>query len=203
MLQGYARVSSTEQETRLQRDALEAAGVSRLWEEKRSACGRRPVLVRLLYSVRRGDVVVVYKLDRLARSLTHLLALLSRLEALGVGLRSLTEPVDTTTPAGRMLVQLLGAFAEFERALIRERSMAGQDAAKARGVQFGRPRAMTALQEQDAVSRVLAGESMASVARAYGCHLSSVKRAVLRVRKPDSPAVRSVWRDCERSRRGG
>lgn len=203
MLQGYARVSSTEQETRLQRDALEAVGVSRLWEEKRSACGRRPVLVRLLYSVRRGDVVVVYKLDRLARSLTHLLALLSRLDALGVGLRSLTEPVDTTTPAGRMLVQLLGAFAEFERALIRERSMAGQDAAKARGVQFGRPRAMTALQEQDAVSRVLAGDSMASVARVYGCHLSSVKRAVLRVRKPDSPAVRSVWRDCERSRRGG
>lgn len=203
MLVGYARVSSTEQETRMQRDALQAAGVGQVWEEKRSACGRRPVLVRLLYSLRRGDVVVVYKLDRLARSLSHLLALLSRIEALGAGLRSLTEPVDTTTPAGRMLVQLLGAFAEFERALIRERSMAGQDAAKARGVQFGRPRAMTSLQEQEAVARVLAGETMAAVARDYGCHLSSVKRAVLRVRKPDSPAVRSVWRDCERSGRGG
>lgn len=189
MLVGYARVSSTEQETALQLDALRRAGVTRIYQEKRSAGARRPLLEAMLYTVRRGDVVVVYKTDRLARSLADLLRILGRIEAAGASFRSLTEPIETATPAGRMMLQILGAFAEFERGLIRERSIAGQLAAVRRGAVIGRPRSMTADEEARCVERWRQGESMASLARYYGCHLSSIKRAVLRVHRPDSPAV--------------
>lgn len=189
MLVGYARVSSVEQETALQLDALRRAGVGLVFQEKRSAGSRRPLLEAMLYTLRRGDTVVVYKTDRLARSLADLLRILARIEAAGAVFRSLTEPIETATPAGRMMLQILGAFAEFERGLIRERSMAGQVAAWRRGARFGRPRAMTDEQEAECVSRWEQGESMSDLARAYGCHLSSVKRAVLRVHRPDSPAV--------------
>jgi DNA invertase Pin-like site-specific DNA recombinase len=124
---GYARVSKAEgQELAPQLNALEAAGCRLVYEEKASG-GRwdRPELRRLLTRLRRGDVLVVWKLDRLSRSLKDLLLILERLETAGAGFRSLTEAIDTTAPAGRMMMQMLGAFAEYERAMVKERTQAG------------------------------------------------------------------------------
>src|SRR3954469_114701 len=135
MLLGYARVSKVEgQDASLQVAALRTAGCERLFQEAGSG-GRwdRPELHRLLDQLRPGDVVVVWKLDRLSRSLKELMLSLERIEQAGVGFRSLTEAVDTTGPAGRMMMQMLGAFAEFERAMIRERTRAGLAAARAQG----------------------------------------------------------------------
>jgi DNA invertase Pin-like site-specific DNA recombinase len=140
MLIGYARVSTHDQDTSTQVAMLRVAGVERLFDEQASGVRHRPALERLLYSLRRGDVVVVYKVDRFARSLADLLRVLARIEALGASFRSLTEPIDTSTPAGRLMLQLLGSFAEFERAVIWERTFVGRQAAAARGVRFGRPR---------------------------------------------------------------
>jgi DNA invertase Pin-like site-specific DNA recombinase len=127
MLIGYARVSrADEQDTALQKRTLKEAGVERIFEEKASG-GRwdRPQLQKMLEQLRRGDVVVVWKLDRLSRSLKDLLHVMERLDQAKAGFRSLTELVDTTTSAGRMLMQMVGRFAEFERSMIRERTRAG------------------------------------------------------------------------------
>ena len=135
MLLGYARVSKgEEQDTRMQETALRAAGVERLFTERASG-GRwdRPELHRLLDQLRPRDVVVVWKLDRLSRSLKDLLHLMERIAQASAGFRSLTEAIDTTTPAGRMLMQMVGSFAEFERAMIRVRTQAGLAAARVRG----------------------------------------------------------------------
>lgn len=137
---GYARVSTTEQDTSLQLAALRAAGVVAYWDEQQSGVKARPALEELLSFLQPGDVLVVYKVDRLARSLSDLLRIAERLQQAGAKLRSLTEPLETTTPVGRMLFQLLGAFAEFERNVIRERCAAGMAEAQKRGVKFGRKR---------------------------------------------------------------
>ena len=124
MLIGYARVSKgDDQSTAAQKRALKEAGCDRLFEEAASG-GRwdRPQLHRMLDHLRPNDIVVVWKLDRLSRSLKDLLHILEKLEAAGAGFRSLTESIDTTTPAGRMMMQMVGSFAEFERAMIRERT---------------------------------------------------------------------------------
>lgn len=193
MFVGYARVSSTEQETALQLDALRRAGVTRVFQEKRSAVSRRPELERLLYSLRAGDTLVVYKVDRLARSLSDLLRILDRVAASGAAFRSLTEPIETGTPVGRMMLHMLGAVAEFERSLIRERCMAGQDAAFLRGASIGRPRALSDAQQAECLSLWRTGEyTKTSLAGYFGVHLSSIKRVVLRVDKPESPAVRKT-----------
>ncbi len=142
MLIGYARVSTTEQNTVVQFDAFLKAGISNVYEEKRSAVKKRPVLDQVMRMLGPGDTLVVYKMDRLARSLIHLLSLLEVLRQRGAGFRSLTEPIETETPAGRLFMQMLGSFAEFERSLIRERCVAGQVAARARGQVWGRPRAL-------------------------------------------------------------
>ncbi len=191
MLVGYARVSSVEQETTLQRDALNAAGVTVIYQEKKSSLVRRPLLECVLYTLRAGDVLVVYKIDRLARSLPDLLRILERLKMVGASFRSLTEPIDTTSPVGLLILQMLGAVAQFERSLIRERAMAGQIAAYRRGVRIGRPRALT-LEQQDHVYHLwLTGDyTMTDLARSNGVHLSSIKRVILRHVKPQSPAVR-------------
>lgn len=139
MLVGYARVSTTEQTTAVQMTAFKRAGVGLVYEEKRSAVRVRPVLDGLLSELGKGDVLVVYKLDRLARSMTRFVRVFEHLKLRGVGFRSLTESVDTESPQGRMFLNLLGVFAEFERELIRERCMAGQIAARARGQTWGRP----------------------------------------------------------------
>lgn len=185
MLVGYARVSTTEQNTAAQLVAFKRAGIKRVIEEKRSAVTRRPALQDLLARLKPGDVLVVYKLDRLARSLRDCLNLLEELESNGVAFRSLTEPIDTTTPAGRMFAHMLGAFAEFERALIRERCAAGFAAAKARGQKLGRARSMPPDTEHRVVAMYSTGEyTLKSLADYFGVHESSVKRAVYRVAKP-------------------
>lgn len=189
MLVGYARVSSTEQETTLQLDALRRAGVEVIHQEKRSAGSRRPVLESLLDTLKPGDVLLVYKVDRLARSLADLLRILARIQAVGAAFKSLTEAIQTDTAIGELMMHMLGAVAQFERSLIRERSMAGQDAAYLRGAKIGRPRCMTLAQEAECVALVRAGESMLAMAQRYGCHLSSIKRVMLRVDSPQSSAV--------------
>ena len=131
MLIGYARVSTHDQETAAQVAALEAAGCERIFHEKASG-GRwdRPERHKLLDHLRSGDVLVVWKLDRLSRSLRDVLALMEQVQDAKAGFRSLTEAVDTTTPAGRMMMQMVGAFAEFERAMLRERTKAGLESAR-------------------------------------------------------------------------
>lgn len=171
MLIGYARVSTTDQDPRAQLDALAGAGCGMIFQERRSALRHRPELVRLLYCLRAGDEVAVWKTDRLARSLLDLLAVLARVERSGARFRSLTEPIDTGTPVGRMLVQLLGSFAEFERNVIRERCAAGRAAAAARGVHLGRPRSVDRLRLAEALA---AGCSQSEAARLVGCAPSSV-----------------------------
>lgn len=143
-LLGYARVSSREQETFLQVDALEAAGVKVIYKEKTSSVGKRPELQRLLAALSAGDVLVVYKMDRVARSLKDLLEILDRVRAAGASIKSLTEPLDTSGPIGEFIVQVLGAVAQLERSMIRERAVAGQVAARMRGVTWGgRPLVLT------------------------------------------------------------
>lgn len=189
---GYARVSTEEQDTTAQREALERAGVERIYTEQASG-GRwdRPELHRMLDQLREGDVVVVYKLDRLTRSLKDLLHLLERVEAAGAGFCSLTEAVDTTTASGRMMMQMLGAFAEFERAMIRERTRAGLASARKHGRVGGRPKKLTPEQEAQIVDNVTRGTwTTAEAARLFGVHPSTVSRLTARVRQASGSAPR-------------
>ena len=140
---GYARVSTNEQNTAAQILAFERAGVTEVVEERRSAIKDRPELDRLLAELRSGDVLVVYKLDRLARSVSQCVRVFEDLKDRGIGFRSLTESIETVTPHGRMFLHLLSAFAEFERELIRERCHAGQIAARAAGKTWGRVRVLS------------------------------------------------------------
>ena len=138
MIYGYARVSTLEQSTKVQLAAFSNQGIVKIFEEKRSAVKNRPVLDNLIANVLRpGDVLCVYKIDRLARSMSHFVRIFEQLRAKNVGFKSLTESIETETPQGRMFLQLLGIFAEFERELIRERCLAGQVAARARGQTWG------------------------------------------------------------------
>jgi DNA invertase Pin-like site-specific DNA recombinase len=149
-LTGYARVSTEEQSTSAQADALRAAGCAEIVEERASGGSRsRPLLARLLARLRTGDTLVVARIDRLARSLSHLLAVIEDLRARGVHFRSLDDPIDTSSPQGLFTLQVLGAAAEFERALIRERTLAGLAAARARGRIGGNP----ALRARDPAAR--------------------------------------------------
>lgn len=178
MLVGYARVSTTAQDTDMQLRALRKAGVRKVYQEKTSSVGTRPELQKLLGGLQRGDMVTVYKLDRVARSLKDLLSILERLEAIGAGFQSLTEPIDTATPAGRLMLQMLGAVAEFERSLIRERSIAGQVASIKGGMQFGRPKKLTPHQEQEAWSLYLLGHTQTAVARHFRVSLMVIRRII-------------------------
>ena len=138
-LVGYARVSTAEQNLDLQRTALAKAGCEEVYEDHASGTkAERPGLAEALGHVRRGDALVVWKLDRLGRSLAHLIDTVRKLEAKGVGFRSLTEGVDTMTPGGTLVFHIFGALAQFERDLIRERTSAGLKAAETRGRKGGR-----------------------------------------------------------------
>jgi DNA invertase Pin-like site-specific DNA recombinase len=140
MLVGYARVSTQDQKPELQLDALKAAGCEKVFVEKASGAQReRPELIAALDYVRDGDTLVVWKLDRLARSMKQLIETVEGLEEKGIGFRSLTEAIDTTTAGGKLVFHVFGALAEFERSIIRERTRAGLDAARARGRKGGRP----------------------------------------------------------------
>lgn len=180
MLIGYARVSTVEQHTALQLDALSKAGCETIYQEKQSAVKTRPELEKCLATLRSGDVLIVYKLDRLARSLKHLLFVLERLEAAGAGLRSITEPVDTSTPMGKLIIQVLGAVAEFERTLIRERSIAGQVAAIKRGVKVGsRPKKITEEQAEEIKKLYAEGNhTLASLGKLYRCSHTTIRRTI-------------------------
>jgi DNA invertase Pin-like site-specific DNA recombinase len=181
MLIGYARVSKgDEQSNKAQARALADAGCARVFEEKASG-GRwdRPELHRMLDQLREGDTVVVWKLDRLSRSLKDVLHLMDRIAAAGAGFRSLTEAIDTTTPAGRMMMQMVGSFAEFERAMIRERTSAGLAQARAEGRVGGRRRKLDPHKRREIAESVLSGrKSGAEMARLYDISEPTVSRIV-------------------------
>jgi DNA invertase Pin-like site-specific DNA recombinase len=186
VLIGYARVSRTEgQDLTPQIDALEAAGCRRIHEERASG-GRwdRPELTRLLERLAAGDVLVVWKLDRLSRSLKDLLLILERIGGAGAGFRSLTEAIDTTVPAGRMMMQMLGAFAEYEREMVKERTQAGLKAARAQGRHGGRRPKFTQAQRAEILSMLAVGRSAAEVARLFQAHRATISRSTQRHVKP-------------------
>ena len=155
---GYARVSTAEQGTALQIDALQKAGCERVFEDTVSgAKADRPGLTAALAYLRDGDVLVVWKLDRLGRSLPHLIEVISSLETRRVGFRSLTESIDTTTPGGRLIFHVFGSLSHFERDLIRERTKAGLTAAATRGRKGGRKPVVTAEKLQRAREHIANG----------------------------------------------
>ena len=179
MLIGYARVSKQQdQDTATQVQALRKAGAERIYQEHASG-GRwdRPELHKLLDQLRPGDVLVVRKLDRLSRSLKDLLQLLEQLNTREAGFMSITEHIDTTTPAGRMMLQMVGAFAEFEREMIRERTRAGLETARAQGRVGGRRPKLTQQQQAELVRGVQEERyTMAEAARLFQVHPATVSR---------------------------
>jgi len=182
MLIGYARVSTDDQDTAVQVAALKAAGCERIFREKASG-GRwdRPELHRLLDQLRKGDVLVVWKLDRLSRSLRDVLIIMERLAEAKAGFRSLTESIDTTTPAGRMMMQMVGSFAEFERAMLRERTKIGLEVARREGRIGGRRPKLTPQQQSEIRKMVSKGQKTAAdVARLFKVHPATVSRLLAR-----------------------
>lgn len=149
---GYARVSTKDQNLNLQLDALQQAGCEKIFKEKMSgASADRPELLKLLEHVREGDVIVIWKLDRLGRSLKHLVEIVNDLMSKQVGLLSLNDPINTTTPQGRLTFNIFASLAEFEREVIRERTKAGLAAARSRGRQGGRPKGLSEKARQKAM----------------------------------------------------
>ncbi len=189
---GYARVSKGEEQSNAaQRRALDGAGCRRVFEETASG-GRwdRPKLQEMIGQLREGDVVVVWKLDRLSRSLKDLLHIMERIQLAGAGFRSLTEAIDTTTAAGRMMMQMVGSFAEFERAMIRERTSAGLAQARAEGRIGGRRRKLGDKQRREIAESVVSGrKSGAEMARLYGVSEPTVSRIVAAYRQRTEAVV--------------
>jgi DNA invertase Pin-like site-specific DNA recombinase len=181
---GYARVSTEDQVTDAQTDVLKAAGCVEIFREHMSgAKASRPELAKALARVRRGDVLVVARLDRLARSLSHLLSVIAELDAKGAHFKSLADPIDTTTPQGRFALQVLGTVAELERALIQERTKDGLRAAKKRGRIGGNPKLRAG--DRDAIQRIVdakAANYFARVNRTAEHWLPVVKQM-----RPDHP----------------
>lgn len=186
MIIGYSRISKgDDQNAALQIAALRQAGVEKVFSEAASG-GRwdRPELHAMIGQLREGDIVVVWKLDRLSRSLKDLLVLIEQIDAAGAGFWSLTEAIDTTTPAGRMMMQMVGAFAEFERAMIRERTRAGLEAAREEGRIGGRRRKLRQDQRSDIAENVISGRKTgAQMARLYGVSQATVSRTVAEARQ--------------------
>jgi DNA invertase Pin-like site-specific DNA recombinase len=179
MLVGYMRVSSDSdrQSTALQRDALITAGVDtcHLFEDKASgARDDRPGLQNCLEFLKAGDTLVVWKLDRLGRSLPHLLAIIASLREAGVAFRSLTEGMDTTTPHGELLFHIFGALAQYERALTRERVQAGLTAARRRGRRGGRPTIIQGEKLEAVIAALEGGATKAAVCRTFGIARSTL-----------------------------
>src|SRR5215813_3327779 len=175
---GYARVSTNGQDLAAQEAELLAAGCAKVFKEKVSGAKTdRAELAKLLGRIEGGDVLVVTRLDRLARSTRDLLNVIAALTECGAGFKSLKNTwADTTSPHGRLMLTVLGGLAEFERELIRARTGEGRKRAKERGVKFGRPRKMTPHQRQEALQRLAAGETMADVARTYAVDATTIGR---------------------------
>lgn len=162
---GYARVSTAEQDTALQTDALGRAGCERMFTDTMSgATSERPGLSSALKFLRENDVLVVWRLDRLGRSLPHLIEVVAALDARGIGFRSLTEAIDTTTSGGRLIFHVFGALGQFERDLIQERTKAGLSAAAARGRKGGRKPVVTSDKLQKARTLLAQGLNVREVA---------------------------------------
>jgi DNA invertase Pin-like site-specific DNA recombinase len=181
MRYGYARVSSGTQDYTAQVETLKAAGCSRIYSEKASGKSRegRPEFAKLMKALLPGDVVVVCKLDRLARSSRDLHNILGDLAAQGAGFISLGEAWgDTTTDVGRLIIAIMSGISEFERGLIRSRCEAGIARAKRKGTKFGRPSALDAGQRRKIAERYSAGETMAALAREYDCGEATIWRAL-------------------------
>ena len=177
---GYARVSTDEQNLDLQRQALTAAGCDTIYEDRgiSGAAVNRPGLDQALRTVQAGDVLTVWKLDRLGRSLPHLIQVIDGLGKAGAGFVSLSENIDTTTAGGRLYFHLMGALAEFERSLIGERTRAGMQAARQRGKHVGRPAGLTEQQIRHARDLRAMGRQVAEIADLFGVHRSTVSRAL-------------------------
>ncbi|BAE46325.1 recombinase family protein [Rhodococcus erythropolis] len=174
---GYARVSTTDQNPELQLDALNAAGCFRVWTDKASGAKTdRPQLAAVMDALRPGDTLIVWRIDRLGRSLSHLIDTVESLEKRGVAFRSLNDPIDTTTSSGKLIFQIFGALSEFERNLVRERTMAGLTAARDRGRIGGRPSSLTAAKKRQANKMRGDGVSMREIAEVLGVARSTLYR---------------------------
>lgn len=181
MIYGYARVSTVEQDTRMQIDALRNAGAKVIYSEKTSSVGQRPELQKLLVQIGKGDKLYVYKVDRVARSLKDLMLILEVLEHKEAKFQSLTEPIQTGSYLGKFMMQILGAVAELERNLIRERSIAGQVAAYRRGVKIGGRAKLLPddVHEEMKKAREQHGLTWAELGRRYGVSNTTARRYVL------------------------
>jgi DNA invertase Pin-like site-specific DNA recombinase len=178
---GYARVSTGEQTLDLQLDALTKADCGKIYQETASgAKADRPVLEEVLSYVRKGDTLVVWRLDRLGRSLKHLIEVVAALAARGIGFKSLTEQIDTTTPGGKLIFHVFGALAEFERDLIRERTNAGLAAARARGRLGGRPKKLAEPKQRELARTLYQGgqTDIATICRTLGISRATLYRAL-------------------------
>ena len=182
---GYARVSTSDQVVDLQVDALRAAGCDEIITETGSgyAVGARPLRDQLLAGLREGDTLVIWRLDRLGRSMAEVLQIVDDLNGRGVNLVSLTDGVDATTPTGRLLLGVLVAAAEYERNLISERTIAGLRAAKRRGARLGRPRALTPRGLDAVLLMTQSGCTREEIADALGVGTSTVDRARRKLRE--------------------
>ena len=181
MIFGYSRVSKgDDQSARLEINAFKEVGVEKIF--RKTASGGRwdhPVLHEMLSQVRENDIVIVWKLDRLSRSLKDLLVIMEKIDHAGSGFKSLTEAIDTTTPAGRMMMQMVGSFAEFEREMIRERTKAGLDAARAEVRIGGRRPKLRKDQRKDIAEKVISGrKSGADMDRLYNVSEATISRIV-------------------------
>jgi len=175
---GYARVSTADQNLAAQLEALKEAGCIKIFREKASGAKRqRPELSRLLDQLREGDTVIVWRLDRLARSTRDLLEIVETLQENGARFQSLSEPwADTTSHAGKMIMTVFAGIAEFERDLIRERTGVGRAEAKKRGVRFGRPKKLNPDQRSLALRLLAEGKSIRETASAFNVHVSTIYR---------------------------
>jgi DNA invertase Pin-like site-specific DNA recombinase len=178
MIFGYARVSTDDQVYNLQLNALKDAGVERIFTEAASGSRwNRPELHRMIDQLRENDVVIVWKLDRLSRSLKDLLHLIEDINQKKAGFRSLTENIDTTTPPGRLMMQMIGSFAEFERSMIKERTLAGLNAARLEGRIGGRRSSLSLQQQQTIIQMVTSGQQTAAqTAKLFKVHPATISR---------------------------
>jgi DNA invertase Pin-like site-specific DNA recombinase len=179
MLIGYARASTQEQTLNLQKDALQQSGCTKIFTDTASgAKAERRGLEEALNYVRKGDTLVVWRLDRLGRSLPHLITTMTDLEERGIGFKSLTENIDTTTSGGKLIFHIFGALAEFERNLIRERTQAGLTAARARGKKGGRPKAITVQKRSIAQELYDTGHPIMDICRTLKISRATLYRSI-------------------------
>jgi DNA invertase Pin-like site-specific DNA recombinase len=186
---GYARVSTQKESLDLQLDALRAAGCARVWSDVGNGQYATSSLTEVLDCLRPGDILIVWRLDRIGRRTGELIQLVIDLAARDIGVRSLTEPIDTTTTAGRTILDVLAAFAQTEANLVRESTHVGLAAARARGRLGGRPTVVTPAHLAEARRLRESGSSLGEIAQALAISRTTVRRALTTVRPPGSEAT--------------